>query len=154
MGRFYTAVFENVAVAAAQDFFEVVPASNKPIRVHQVVITNVASETSDQLRFTIKRVTGSPTSGSGGSTATPRPMLANDTAAGATVETNNTTRISGGTSVTLWAEGQNAVNGWNYFPTPEQQPVFFNGEYLIVGLEAAPAASTNMSGTIVFEELA
>ena len=31
MGRVYSVNFENVAVAAAQDFFEVSPADDKPV---------------------------------------------------------------------------------------------------------------------------
>lgn len=153
MGRMYTATFDGVSVSAAQDLFEITPADDKPIRIHQIVVSNGASETSDQLRFTIKRFSGAYTSGSGGSTPTPRPLDGIDTAAGFTVEANNTTRATGGTSVTLWSEGQNVLNGWNYFPTPESRIRCPQAEAIVVGLENAPAAATTMSGVAVIEEV-
>lgn len=153
MGRMYTAIFENVSVSAAQDLFEITPADDKPVKIHQIVISNVSSETADQLRYTIKRFSGAYTSGSGGTSPTPRPLDSNDTAAGFTVEANNTTRATGGTSVTLWAEGQDARAGWNWFPTPAGQIRCPQAEAIVVGLEAAPASSTPMSGTVLIEEL-
>ena len=153
MGRMYTVTFDGVAVAAVQDLFELTPADDKPIKIHQIVITNGASETSDQLRFTIKRFTGAYTSGSGGSAPTPQPLSASDAAAGFAAEANNTTRATGGTSVVLWSEGQNALNGWNYFPTPEGRITGRQAEAIVIGLENAPAASTTVSGVVVVEEL-
>lgn len=153
MGRMYTVAFDGVAVAAAQDLFELTPADDKPIKIHQIVITNGASETSDQLHFTIKRFTGAYTSGSGGSAPTPQPLSASDPAAGFAAEANNTTRATGGTSVLLWSEGQNALNGWNYFPTPEGRITARQAEAIVVGLENAPVGSTTMSGVVLVEEL-
>jgi hypothetical protein len=153
MSRFYTVIFENVAVAAAQDLFELQAADDKPIKIHQIVVTNIASETSDQLRFTIKRFTGAFTGGSVGTAPTPRPLTTSDPAAGFVAEVNNTTRATGGTSVTLWAEGQNALNGFAWTATPGAEIVAVQAEALVVGLEAAPAASTNMSGSVLVEEI-
>jgi len=150
MGNVFTASFSAVAVTAAQDLFEILCPSALSVILHSVVITQVSDTDSEQIRFAIKRVTGSPTSGSGGSTATPRSMVPGATFSG-TVEINNTSRISGGTNTTLWEESQNILNGWIYMPTPEMRPEFAGGTYIIVGLEAAPVDSLTISGTVTFE---
>jgi hypothetical protein len=149
----YSVIFENVSVAAAQDLFEIQPADDKPVVLHAVFVSGCTSETSEQLRFTVKRITTSFASGSGGSAPTPTPLIAADTAAGATAEVNNTTPATG-TAATLHAEGGNLVNGWSFIPTPEMRPSFKQAEALVVKLEAAPSASTPCSGTLYFEELA
>jgi hypothetical protein len=152
MGNIYTATFSAVAVTAAQDLFEILAPATLSIILHSVVITQVSDTDSEQIRFAIKRVTGSPTSGSGGSTVTPRPIVLGATFGG-TVEANNTTRISGGTNVTLYEESQNILNGWYYLPTPEMRYEFGGATYCIVGLEAAPVDSLTISGTATFETI-
>jgi hypothetical protein len=98
MGRIYSISFEEVAVTAAQDLFEILVPADAVMRLHSIVISqssDAGNAQSEQLPFTIKRVTGAPTSGSGGSTPTPRPHSQGDAAAGITAEANNTTRLSG-----------------------------------------------------------
>lgn len=153
-GRMYTVVFENVSVAAAQDLFELTPADDKPIILHAVYIAGASSETSEQLRFTIKRLPATVTSGSGGSAPTPQPCISTDSAAGFTAEVNNTSRAStNGTALTLHAEGGNLVTGWVYQPSPPMMIGAKQTEVIIVGLEAAPSASTPVSGVAYVEEL-
>lgn len=154
MGRVYSSSFSNVSVSAAQDFFELLPASNKPCRVHSVTLSqgsDLGDAEEEALRVTIQR--GHTTSGSGGSTPTPRPMDSNDTAAGAVVEANNTTIASAGTSVTLHSELWNIRIPFVYLPTPETRPRVQNSNLLVVRLEAAPTDAVTISGTIVFEEM-
>lgn len=154
MGRIYSVQFENVAVSAAQDFFEVLPADDKPVRLLWARVSNVASETSEQLRIRIKRMPATVTSGSGGSTPTIQKLVSTDASAGFSVEANNTTpATTSGTAQVLWSEGFNVLTGWDYLPTPECVFVFVQGEGLIIDLPAAPGSSTNMSGTIMLEEL-
>ena len=65
--------------------------------------SEVGDAQEEQLELVLKYMTGAVTSGSGGPTApTFRPKQPNDTAAGATIEHGNTTKATGGTSVT-WA---------------------------------------------------
>lgn len=154
MGRIYQSNFENVAVSAAQDLFELQPASNKPVKLHEVHITADGTD-SEVLRHTIKRLTSAVTSGSGGSTPDLEKQAESDAAGAATVEANNTTRAStsGATNI-LYPEQANLLNGFHRVYLPENRPTFVNGEALIVGLEEAPSAARNFSGSIIFEEIA
>lgn len=154
MGRIYYVNFENVAVSAAQDLFEVTPADDKPVRLLWARVSNVVSEVSEQLRIRVKRLPATVTSGSGGSTPTIQKAVSADASAGFAAEANNTTpATTSGTAQVLWAEGFNVLTGWDWLPTPECVPVFVQGEALIIDLPTAPGSSTNMSGTICLEEL-
>jgi hypothetical protein len=148
----YSVSFDATSLSAAADFFELNPASGKPCILHSVRISAAASETADQLRFTIKRITATFASGSGGSAGTNVKLNVNDPSSGASAETCNTTRATG-TAETIWAEGCDVRAGFTFLPTPEMRPEFVNASgVLIVGLEAAPAAATTFSGTLVYEE--
>ena len=72
MGRVYSAVFEGVSVSAVQDFFELTAPSAAAVCIHEVHITQDSDETSQQLPVRILLVPATITSGSGGSTLTPR----------------------------------------------------------------------------------
>ena len=157
MGRFYSASFSAVAVSAAVDVFEVLAASGKPFVLHEVVIaqsSDYGDAQAEGLSVLIKRATGSYTSGSGGSTATPAKHLTNDAAAGPTVETNNTTQASAGTGAltTIRAEAFNVQSGYQYLPPPEQRILFGASEACVVSI-TAPVDAITLSGTVVFEEM-
>lgn len=148
-GRVYTASFDNVAVTAAQDFFEITAASGTIIRILSVFIgqsSDAGDAQAELLRIQINRYS---TSGSGGSTPTARPHHVGDAAFGGTVEANNTTQ--GGTAVLLVAETANVQAGWYYTPTPEEQILSAVAGILAISLPAAPADSLTMSGRITFE---
>jgi|SRR6185312_2914350 len=154
MGRLYTAVFSAVAVTAAQDFFELNAASSKGIRLHQLFLSqhsDVGDAQDEILHWTVKR--GATTSGSGGSTPTATPVTDGDVAFSGTVEANNTTRASAGTIVTLHDDGFNVRAGLPLVWTPETRITCVGGGRLVIGLEAAPADSLTMNGTVYFEEL-
>lgn len=156
MGRMYSATFENVAVSAAQDFFELSPADDKPICIHAVFLsqsTELGDAAEEQLRLEIIR--GFTVSGSGGSTFTPVPLNPNDAASGVTnVEINNTTVANTGTGSVMHADTFNVRAGWVYLPTPECRIYASQGNTtIVVRLLAAPADSVTMGGTIYFEEL-
>lgn len=156
MGRMYSIPLSAVAVTAAQDLWEIVVPADAVMRLHEVKVTqgsDAGDSASEQLRFTVKRVTGSPTSGSGGSAGTLVKHCTGDAAAGITAETNNTSRLSGGTSTTLVDVAENVHNGWHYLPTPEARIDFSPSEYCVIGLETAPADSLTMSGYAIVEEI-
>lgn len=153
MGRMYTVSFAGVAVTAAVDLFEILPAANKPCYVHGLFLgqtSDVGDAAEEILRFSIVR--GNTTSGSGGAAATPRPMDSNSVAAGFTAETNNTTAASAGTAVTLHSDTFNVRSGYGIWWTPEARPRVNNANLLVVRLGAAPADSLTMSGTLYVEE--
>lgn len=156
MGRMYAVTFEGVAVTAAQDFFEVSPADDKPILIHGCYLSqssDLADAAEEILRVAIIR--GHATSGSGGSAFTPLPLTSSaGVASGFASEINNTTIASTGTGVTLHAETFNIRSGWVYIPTPEARPGASQANTtIVVRLMAAPADSLTMSGTLIVEEL-
>lgn len=155
MGRLYAVTFEAVAVTAAQDFFEITPATNKPIALHALYLSQSSDygDANDEgLRVQVIR--GHTTGGSGGSAPTPAPLNPNATAAGATAEVNNTTIASSGTTVALHAETFNVRVGLALVWTPETRPMASAGNTtIVVRLMANPADSLTMSGTLIFEEL-
>ena len=158
MGRMYVVQFAAVAVTVAQDLFEIKCASDSPLILHEVRITqdsDAGNAQSEQLRFTVKRAAGSYTSGSGGSTPTPALIASQDGAAAFTCEANNTTRaaVGTGTLVTLITTADNIHNGWHYLPTPECRPTAAATEAFVIGLEAAPADSLTMNGYAIVEEI-
>ncbi len=158
MGRVYSVSFENVSVAALQDFFEITPVADKPVAIHgfcigQTGVADVGEAQEENLRLQIIR--GHATTGSGGSTATPIPMNPNDTAAGdTTVEINNTTIASAGTAVVLATHTMNVRSGIDMFYPPELRPqASFANTLLVLRLLANPADAITLSGTIWYEEL-
>jgi len=157
MGRFYSVSFSAVSVSAAVDVFEVLASAGKPFVLHEVVIaqsSDYGDAAAEGLQVLIKRATGSYTSGSGGSTATPAKHLTNDASAGPTAETNNTTQASAGTGAltTIRVEAWNVQAGYQYLPPPEQRILFLPAEACVVSI-TAPADAITLSGTLVFEEL-
>ena len=154
MGRTYAITFEAVAVTAAQDLVSVLPATQKPIVLHAVYVsqsTELGDAAEEQLRIAIVR--GNTTVGSGGGAFTPLPLSPNDAAAGATARINDTTPASAGTAVNMHVETFNVRAGWIYLPTPECRIATKNAEFLCIRLLAAPADSVTMGCTVLIEEL-
>ena len=157
MSRLYTVTFEAVAVTAAQDFFCLEPADDKPVRILGVMLSqssDVGDAAEEILRVTITRVPATFTSGSGGTTPTARLIDATGAAAGFTAEANNTTvATTSGTLENLLAYQFNIRTGLELFLPPELQPMFVQGTGGAVRLAAAPTDSLTMSGTLFVEEL-
>jgi len=155
-GRIYTVNFAAVAVAAAQDLFSLKAAAEKPIEIIGLELTQVGNSDigdaqEELLRFAFLR--GHTTVGSGGSAPTPRPVKANDTAAGFTARVNDTVIASAGTAVTTLESAFNVRAGYlNWFPLGTETDT--NGTlYLVVRLITAPADSITLSGTCYVREL-
>lgn len=155
MARIYSVEFENVAVTAAQDLFELTPADNHPIVILAVYVdqfTDVGDAAEEMLRYRIIR--GHATGGSGGSAPTPRPLDPGDSAASFTAEVNNTTIASAGTAVNIHSGAFNIRSGLALIFPPEMTPVCNQGQgTIVVRLLANPADSITMSGTIYVAEL-
>lgn len=154
----YTTHFKSIAVTAAQDFFEILAATGKPIRIHGWSLcqsTEVGDTQEEMLIITTNRGVGSVTSGSGGSTHTPQPLMDSDTAAGATVEINNTTIMAVGTGTLEQLE----CFAWNvrvpfvHWYTPETRPYIVPGDRWTLEMESTPADSITCHGTVWFEEV-
>lgn len=155
LGRVYAVTFSAVAVAAAQDLFEITPASNRPIEIVGIELgqTSDSGDAQDeQLQISIIR--GHTSSGSGGSAPTPAILSPLNTASGFTAEANNTTIASGGSTVTLHVGAWNVRAGYiNWFPE-ECRPSATSTNTTLVVRQTAPADSITMSGTLYVRELA
>lgn len=158
MARVYSVSFENVAVAADQDFIYVAPADDKPVKLLGFFLSNVggtadAGDAKEQFcRLAVVR--GHATVGSGGNSFTPVPIDPNDAAAGFTARINDTTPASAGTAVNVHADGFNVRAGYQIWFPPDLQPRVTQaaGVTMVIRLVADPAESVTMSGCAYFEE--
>lgn len=157
MGRMYYAPINVAAHTAQIDYFELLAASGKPVLVHGFELgqaTEVGDAQEEQLVLVLKRITGAPTSGSGGGTPTFIATTPNDTAAGATLETGNTTKLTGGTSTELARFVWNVRGERLFLPPPEGRIVIDAGTRLVLEEATTPADSiTGPVGWILIEEL-
>lgn len=155
MSIMYTVEFENVAVTAAQDFFEISPADDRPVRIAGLFLaqfSDLGDAAEELLRIRIIR--GHATSGSGGSAPTPRPLNPRASAAGFAAEVNNTTIASAGTAINLHSDAFNIRAGMGIWFPPECRHRADQADgTIVVRLLAAPADSLSMSGTLYVEEM-
>lgn len=156
--RCYTAGINITAAFTAQiDVFELLAATGKPlvlISFELGQISEVGDAQEEGLTLLLKRVTGAPTSGSGGGTSTFQPLVPNDAAAGATLETGNTTKLTGGTSVDLARFDWNVRTSLPYIPVPEERITLDAGTRLVLELVTTPADSiSGVHGRISIGEL-
>lgn len=157
MSRFYTVTFEAVAVTAAQDFFEINPAANKPVKFCGLMLSqssDVGDAAEEILRVSITRIPATFTTGSGGTAITEGTdgawsLSATNATAAFAAEVNNTTiATSSATIQHLLAYQFNIRVGLEVFLPPELWPEFINGAAGVVRLLAAPTDSLTMSGTL------
>lgn len=158
MSRMYTIEFEGSAQAAAIDFFELQPADDKPITIHAIYVsqsTEFGDAAEEMIRLRLIRFASSYTSGSAGTTVTPKPADTNNTiAAGFVAEIRNTTQavINTGTQDNLHSESFNVRTGWVYLPTPEMRATAKQADALVLAMLAAPVDSITWALTAYVEE--
>jgi hypothetical protein len=153
MGMMYAATFGAVAVTAAQDAFEIVAPSTKCVVIHEIALEQSSDAGDAQAELLrVQAIRGFTTSGSGGSSVTPAPLENGSAAAGSTVEANNTTVATTGTTATLFDRAFNVQIGFFWQPTPECRVVLSPSQRLVVRIPA-PADSLTMHGTMIFEEI-
>lgn len=149
MGRIYTVSFTDVAVTAAQDFFQI-EAVTVPAIIHAVYIsqsTDVGDAAAEALTLRIRRVTDALTN------VTAEAQLdTGDAVALADLNVNDTTPLTTGAQ-TIHAECWNIAMPFVYLPTPELRVVVPVGDVVTVNLVTTPADSITMSGTMYFEEI-
>lgn len=154
--RLYTVHFSGVNVTTQLDWFEVAPATDRPIRVHALFIsqtTEIGDAQEEFLRTEVLR--GHTTTGSGGGTPTAVPINGRDAAAAFTAKTVNTTQATGGTPVTVHQESWNVRVGLQLVLPPEMRwrCDAALGQRLVVRLGVTPADPITMGGTMYVEEL-
>jgi hypothetical protein len=152
--RIYTVSFSAVAATAAVDFFEITPADDKPCEVMGLFLgqsTEFGDAAAEALPYSVIR--GFTSSGTGGTTTTPRPLNRSDAAAGFTAETMNTTGATTGTTNTLHADAFNVAVGEKlWLPEGCEWELAQGDTTLVVRLGAAPADSITWSGTLYVRE--
>lgn len=155
MGRKYWVDLVPTAVTVAADLLEITPADDKPVRILSVNLhqTSDFGDAQDEV-ISVVWVRGNTTSGSGGSTPTPRPCNPNDTAAGFTCEAFNTTAASSGTGVFGPRHGFSVRGGLERPYTPDEVFEASQGNTLLcLRMAAAPADSLTIGGSVLIEEL-
>jgi hypothetical protein len=153
MGRMYvTAPLDALSVAAVCELFFIAAPADASVILHEVVVTQDTSETSEQLPINIFRTATDQSAK--GTANTPPPLQAGDAAFGGTVRTNILTAETFATETTmLFRQSQNVLGGWRWLWTPETRPVLSPSGRLCVKLDAAPAAALPISGYVIFEEV-
>jgi hypothetical protein len=158
LSRSYVAPINiGTAFTAQIDVFELLSAAGKPgvlISFELGQTSEVGDTQEEMLTLVLKRVTGAPTSGSGGGTSTFQSTRPNDTAPGATLETGNTTKLTGGTSVEVGRWAWNVRMPLLYMPVPEERIVFDAATRLVLELVTTPADSiSGIQGRISVGEI-
>lgn len=154
MARDGTARVAGVSVSAAQDFFEYQPADDKPVQFRGAEYgqsSDLGDAAEEVLRTAIRR--GDTVSGSGGSTPSALASDTGDTAPGASVEANNTTKANT-SGVVLQSTAFNiriAPTPWwfpdNFAPLAKQGNTTMCWE-----LVAAPADAVTLDQTVYARE--
>lgn len=154
--RQYTVEFENTAVTAAVDFFQITAGDDRPVELVGLIIgqlTEVASNVGEDEFLRYRIIRGHATTGSGGASPTPVPVDPTDPAAGFTAMTNNTTIASAGTAVNVHSDTFNIRQGLQIWWPQDFGPATVQASLLVVRLMAAPADSITFSGTAYIREV-
>ena len=139
------------SVSASVDLFELVTSATRPTSIEYIWLDQ---KTLTSGRLNVNLITGTATSGSGGSTSTPI-CLTNTTATfGGTspVEILNTTKASTGTPVTVLPLVWNLVAGLVWLPAPEHRIIIPVSTRAVLRLEDAPASAMTAGGFMVIDE--
>lgn len=153
-GRFYTLTWDAAtAVTTIIDIFEIDPAADKPVVIHELCIwqtTELGDAMEEIIPISVRR--GYTTSGSGGAAAVIGKGLSGDSTAGFAAECRNTTVATTGTPDILHQDGWNVRVPYIWTPTPAEQP-FSPNPILVVRLDAAPGDTTTIAASLKVEEL-
>lgn len=142
-----------VAVSAQQDFWHIKAGASRAIALREINIEQSNVTTLELWKIVLKRHTSTVTQGSGGSTPTPVNCQPGGASSGVTAHMNDTTKATAGTLTILHAGVFNLLNGFFWMPPPEHVVVADISTGLVVTLDTTPLGSTNVSGTLIFEEL-
>ncbi len=156
MPRVYTVAVENVAVSAAQDFFQIIGAAGKTLRVLRANIgaTDTSLPTAQMCRWRCRYLPATVTNGSGGSSPSPQAVDPGDAAASFTAKANNTTpATTGGTAAVLFTKGTHLYAELELNQqTTKAWPVVGPSESVVIELLSTVSGTVHMSGTVEVEE--
>ncbi len=146
----------SAAFSAQIDIFELLSSSTQPLDLlgwEIMQTTEVGDAQEEVLTLVLKRITGAPTSGSGGGTPTGRSTVPGGTV-GATLETGNTTKLTGGTSEELSRFGWQLRQAHLYQPTPDEIITIAPATRLVLELATTPADQIGgIVGRLIIAEL-
>lgn len=160
LGRAYVVPFNNVSIAAKQDFFYIKPAADKICVIEAVYLSNVgiaadAGDAQEELwDIRMIRLPATVTAGSVGTAPTPNPLSTNDAAAGFTARVNDTTvATTSGTALQLHNDGLNVRVPYVWMPPPEHRPIVANAQAIVFRLESIPTDAVLFNGSMIVREL-
>lgn len=155
-GPIFSATFQNIAVTAAQDLFQLLTSSTTRIAIVEIDIGQFsdAGDAQDEL-LSLDLVRGNTADGSGGSAVTPVNLKPWSRTSPVTVARNNTTAASGGGAI-VHSTSFNVRQGWYW--KPEHNQMFDDRFFVEVSQRfcvriSAPTDSLSMQGTIKWQEL-
>jgi len=153
-GLMYTASFENLTVAnSAQDIWEFIAAAGVSILIHSVRVTfspTITSGVAQDVRIRLQMQQRS-TTGSGGTSQTPRAVNRRNTVAAATTVNSGVT--TPGTAGNLWgADLVSIVVPYERIFTPDQRIPISGGSRWNLTLLAGAGSSYSASSEVYFEE--
>lgn len=157
MPRIYTLAFDGEAETAQVDLWEIRAGAGKLCKLLGVNISQLldfGDAEEEMLLIEFVRSESGATSGSGGTAApTARPVDPGDAAFGGTVDTiTNTTKISGGTPVTLHKENWNIRQPFLWLPPDGLEVIWADQQYLTIELSTTVADSVTFASTLYFSE--
>jgi hypothetical protein len=155
MPRVYDVPFKFVTISAAQDLVAVKGSTGKTCRVRRVwlYMNDTTLQTAQGLRLNVKYSSATLTLGSGGSSPTPAPHDAGDSAASFTAVANATTpsTTSGAFTDRTPAGGHNYA-GFDFSWPKGEEIVFGLNEGVIFELLSTVSGTCNFSGGMTVEE--
>ncbi len=149
-GQMHTANVAGISVSAAntpQDLIVLTAASNRALKIHQVVVSQLTLIASELLSIKLHRGTG----GSGGSALTEVPLNDGGATSGAVGVYSRTTQTTEADLV--YTECWNVVQPFRWLPTPLLLPSVTGGANFVVELETAASATMTMNLSISYEEI-
>ena len=153
-GRFYTLTWDaDTAVTTILDIFNVDPAADKPVVIHELRIwqtTDLQDAAEEIIRISIRR--GYTTTSSGGASAVVGKANPGDAAASFTARCRDTTVATTATPDFQHQDGWNIRVPYIWTPAPSDQPISMN-PIMVVRLDAAPADSITMGASLLVEEM-
>jgi len=152
-GKYHLA-FNGEVVTDVQDFFEIKAAPNAVVTIEELFWNQYGTGTTDEfLKMTYRVYSGTPSSGSGGSSITPQKLARGDAAAGSTAERNNTTQISGGVVEYEKPFVINSLRRERKELILIQEPIILSpGEFFVWALATNPTDGLSLDCHIVFNE--
>ena len=155
-GRIYTVTWDAATAITAQiDVFELAPADDKPLFVHELKVwqTTDLGDAAEEV-IGIQAIRGFTSSGSGGAAAVIAKKFDGDSTAGFSAECRNTTLANTGTTAVTEADGWNVRVPYIWTPAAEDRPFVSQAQTsLVFRLMAAPADSITMFASVKVEEL-